>query len=146
MRKGEFNSVWITVKVHGPTPGKRYGHTMVFVKPHLVVFGGHADNELRNDTWVLSIEKVPFVWEKVVTAERPPERIYHTASVCAAGQAAGTLFVFGGRASDQTALNDVWGLRKRKDAGWDWVKAPYKRSKIPAARYQVSYIDKANIL
>ncbi len=26
------------------TPGQRYGHTMVFNKPYLVVFGGNSGN------------------------------------------------------------------------------------------------------
>ncbi len=138
MRRGEANSTWIIVKVHGPTPGKRYGHTLSFLKPYLVVFGGHAGAELQSDVWALSIEKVPFVWEKLLTNEHPDARIYHSASLCTSGPAAGTLLVFGGRAGDQTPLSDTWMLRRRKEKNvWDWAKAPYKRPKVPLARYQV---------
>jgi protein phosphatase len=35
------------------------------------------------------------------------------------------LVVFGGRTTDQSALNDTWGLRKHRDGRLDWVKAPY---------------------
>jgi hypothetical protein len=34
--------------------------------------------------------------------------------------------IFGGRSSEQYALNDSWGLRRHRNGTWDWVKAPYK--------------------
>ena len=48
--------------------------------------------------------------------------------------------VFGGRTSDQTAMNDSWGLRRHRNGLWDWVKAPYKNAdkETPACRYQHS--------
>lgn len=33
---------WSLVPVQGPTPGKRYGHTIAYNRPHLVVFGGNT--------------------------------------------------------------------------------------------------------
>ena len=36
------------------------------------------------------------------------------------------MVVFGGRTTDQSALNDTWGLRKHRDGRLDWIKAPYK--------------------
>jgi len=33
---------WVTVPVIGTTPGRRYGHTMVLIKPFLLVFGGNT--------------------------------------------------------------------------------------------------------
>lgn len=32
---------WITVPTTGRSPGRRYGHTMVFCKPNLIVIGGN---------------------------------------------------------------------------------------------------------
>jgi protein phosphatase len=46
------------------TPGQRYGHTMIFSKPHLVVFGGNSGNKAENDVWLLNINKGPFQWQK----------------------------------------------------------------------------------
>jgi len=51
------------------------------------------------------------------------------------------LVVFGGRTTDQSALDDTWGLRKHRDGKLDWVKAPYRAGgKIPHARYQHSIL------
>ena len=37
------------VPVVGSTPGRRYGHSLVFIKPHLLVFGGNTGNESVSD-------------------------------------------------------------------------------------------------
>jgi len=42
MRNGEEMAQWMIVPVVGSTPGRRYGHTIVFSKPHLLVFGGNT--------------------------------------------------------------------------------------------------------
>ena len=139
MRKGEENAFWIVVKVSGPAPGKRYGHTMSFLKPYLVVFGGHAGVEPINDVWALSIEKLPFTWEKItLSGEGPEARVYHTAAVCTVGLAAGMMVIFGGRGKDQNPRHDAWGLRRHRDGRWEWVQAPFKGAHTPADRYQVS--------
>ena len=38
MRNGEEMAQWMIVPVVGSTPGRRYGHTIIFSKPHLLVF------------------------------------------------------------------------------------------------------------
>lgn len=38
----DFIGTWVTVPVIGTTPGRRYGHTMVLIKPYLIVFGGNT--------------------------------------------------------------------------------------------------------
>lgn len=42
MRNGEELAQWMIVPVVGSTPGRRYGHTIIFSKPHLLVFGGNT--------------------------------------------------------------------------------------------------------
>ena len=37
----EGYGVWNTINVVGKTPGRRYGHTLSYSKPYLVVFGGN---------------------------------------------------------------------------------------------------------
>ena len=32
--------LWTQVQTHGQTPGKRYGHSMSYVEPFFVLFGG----------------------------------------------------------------------------------------------------------
>lgn len=126
------------VPVVGTTPGRRYGHTLVYFKPNLLIFGGNNGTDTVNDVWMLNVEKAPFTWTRLeVVGESPPGRTYHSASLCSSGSATGMIVVFGGRASDQNALNDAWGLRKHRDGHWDWVVAPYKsRSDPPLKRYQ----------
>ena len=128
--------------VIGQTPGRRYGHTIVFSKPYLLVFAGNTINEQVNDTWCLNIDKAPFSWLKLECAGNLPNtRVYHSAAVCSAGSTAGMMVIFGGRTGEQGALKDTWGLRRHRDGRWDWIKAPYKAATDePLARYQHSTI------
>ena len=149
MRLGEEKASWIQVPVVGPTPGRRYGHCMVFFKPFLLVFGGNTGNETVNDVWSFNVEKAPFCWSKIETAskELPPVRVYHSGSLCSQGSANGMMVIFGGRTADQSALNDTWGLRKHRDGRWDWLKAPYKQERdAPVGRYQHSTLFLATLL
>ncbi len=128
------------VPVVGNTPGRRYGHTIVFSKPYLLTFGGNTGTEAVNDVWCLNVDKAPFSWTKLETpGDSPCVRVYHSAALCQTGSATGMMVIFGGRTSDQSALKDTWGLRRHRDGRWDWVKAPYKPStEEPLARYQHS--------
>jgi hypothetical protein len=38
----------------------RYGHSMTYNRPHLVLFGGNTGSEAVNDVWILNVEKNPF--------------------------------------------------------------------------------------
>ncbi|CAK79408.1 unnamed protein product (macronuclear) [Paramecium tetraurelia] len=131
---------WVTVPVIGTTPGRRYGHTMVLIKPHLIVFGGNTGQEPVNDVWSFNLEKSPYSWQKLeCSSEQPNVRVYHSAALCTTGSANGMMVAFGGRTNDQGALNDTWGLRKHRDGRWDWVRAPYRnQTEQPLQRYQHS--------
>jgi len=149
MRLGEEKASWIQVPIVGPSPGRRYGHTLVFVKPFLMVCGGNTGNETVNDVWSFNVEKAPFCWNKIETVshELPLVRVYHSASLCSHGSANGMMVIFGGRTADQSALNDAWGLRKHRDGRWDWLRAPYKNEKdAPIGRYQHSTLFLATLL
>ncbi|OMJ71427.1 hypothetical protein SteCoe_30361 [Stentor coeruleus] len=135
-RNGERSATWMIVPVVGITPGRRYGHTLVFSKPNLIIFAGNTGSETINDVWTLNVERSPFAWSKVEVNSPPPARVYHSSALCSTGSASGMMVTFGGRAVDQSALNDSWGLRKHRDGKWDWVKAPYKTSIAPTHRYQ----------
>lgn len=143
LKNGEEKAQWIAINVIGTTPGRRYGHSLVFCKPFILVFGGNTGTDTVNDVWSLNLEKSPFSWSKLDTTigDSPPPRVYHSTSMCSSGSANGMMIVFGGRTTDQSALNDTWGLRRHRDGRWDWVKAPYKNpEKAPVGRYQVSLI------
>ena len=72
IRNGEDNATWTLVPVIGTTPGRRYGHTITYCKPFLIVFGGNTGSEPVNDVWVLNVEKAPFSWSKVECKSENP--------------------------------------------------------------------------
>ena len=89
LRNGEQMAQWMIVPVIGETPGRRYGHTIVFHKPYLLVFAG------------LNVDKAPFSWLKLETqGEAPNVRVYHSAAMCHMGSATGMMVIFGGRTKD----------------------------------------------
>jgi hypothetical protein len=139
LKQGEDKGKWIIVTVDGSTPGKRYGHSLIYNKPHIILFGGQLSNQVVNDIWILSIEKMPFSWVKLdFKDDIPCARVYHSAALCYTGVASGMMVIFGGRNTQSEPINDIWGLRKHRDGTWEWVKAPCKASsKQPTARFQV---------
>lgn len=102
LRSNDNTGNWTVVPVVGPTPGRRYGHSLTYTKPYLVVFGGNTGQEPVNDCWCLNVEKSPFSWVKIdcEKGELPTARVYHSASLCTTGTAAGMVVVFGGRSND----------------------------------------------
>lgn len=101
LRSGEESATWMIVPVVGITPGRRYGHSAVFSKPHLLVFGGNTGSEAVNDVWCLNVERAPFSWARLdVNGDQPAVRVYHSAALCEQGSATGMMVIFGGRTSD----------------------------------------------
>lgn len=141
LKNGEHQAEWIVVPVRGTTPGRRYGHTLVFLKPYLILFGGNYGNEAVNDVWIFNSETHPLQWQKLeISGELPPTRVYHSAAVCNYGFANGMMVTFGGRRKEGNLLNDMWGLRRHRNGTWDWTKAPYKDKGNPKERHQHSSI------
>mmetsp|Transcript_97122 Transcript_97122/g.172947 ORF Transcript_97122/g.172947 Transcript_97122/m.172947 type:complete len:839 (+) Transcript_97122:118-2634(+) len=140
--RNEDRSQWMSVPVLGTTPGRRYGHSMIFNKPLLIVFGGNNGQQAECDIWVLDVERSPFQWQEVtVMGKRGPlPRVYHSAEVCKDGPASGMMVVFGGRTAENKSLKDTWGLRQHRDGRWDWVEAPAKRGPPPEPRFQHSCV------
>lgn len=138
MSKGESKAAWIPIKTEEPTPGQRYGHTITYVRPYIIVFGGFNGKMLLNDVWIMSIEEMPFRWHKLaMKSGLPPPRVYHSAALCTSGQNTGTVMLFGGRGKDQGELSDSWGLVRNSNTIFEWIKLPYKGSETPTARFQV---------
>ena len=59
----------------GTTPGRRYGHTLVYSKPFLITFGGNTGSEPANDTWALNVEKSPFCWNLIEVGNKELQRL-----------------------------------------------------------------------
>ena len=102
LRNGDQAAQWMIVPVIGHTPGRRYGHSIVFSKPYLLVFGGNTGSEPVNDVWCLNVDKAPFSWVhlEVAGTELPSVRAYHSAALCSTGSATGMMVTFGGRTTD----------------------------------------------
>jgi protein phosphatase len=140
IKNGEEEASWNVIPVTGRTPGKRYGHTICFLKPYIVVFGGNTGTQPANDTWIISLDKTNLNWSKLELNEDnlPSPRLYHASGLCMQGNAQGMMIIFGGRDNTENPLSDTWGLRRHRDGRWDWVSAPYKND--PKPRYNVIQI------
>jgi protein phosphatase len=68
LRNGDSAAQWMIVPVVGKTPQRRYGHSIVFNKPFLLVFGGNTGTEPVNDVWCLNVDKAPFSWSQLEIA------------------------------------------------------------------------------
>ena len=140
LSNGEDYCKWIVLPSAGTvTPGKRYGHTMCFLKPFLIIFGGNLGNKITNEIWIINIDDGILEWKKLEpSGEAPCGRMYHASGICKHGGASGMMIVYGGRAENGGALNDCWGLRKHRNGTWDWVRAPFLSGNPPLKRFQVS--------
>lgn len=106
-------AVWTEVEVVGEIPKERYGHTLTFTNPFLILFGGNTEKQAVNDVWCLNTNsKMPFSWTKLnIRGELPSARVYHSAAYCGAGAATGMIVIFGGRNSNNQSLYDTWGKK-----------------------------------
>lgn len=131
-------AVWTEVKVNGDKPGPRYGHSLTFAKPNLILFGGSNGSETMNDTWCLNLLNNLFQWVKLdISGIVPTPRVYHSADLCQFGGANGMIIIFGGRNVLGQTLNEVWGLRRHRDGKWDWTRPPEKSDQVAQLdRYQ----------
>lgn len=122
------NPWWATVPVRGATPGSRYGHSMVYVKKEIIVYGGSDMRFALSDIWILRIQfDTNALWTHCIpsTTTIPPPRLYHGAAVCPAGHtAAGMMVIFGGCLKDGNCMNDTWGFVRHKNGLREWKAAP----------------------
>ena len=135
-------------------PSERYGHSLIYFKPYLILFGGvlKDKNTLSNELWLTKLEyqnlfSNPIIkWEHIKTssAEIPEPRIYQTLSIIKQGKAKGMIILFGGRTKEKKAMNDCWGLRKHRNNTWEWIKAPNIGDYVPVRRFQHTCISFKN--
>ena len=110
-------AVWSDVEVTGEPPAERYGHSLTFSNPFVILFGGNTVNQTLNDSWCLNTQKAPFVWAKLnIKGELPLPRVYRSAAHCQQGAATGMIVIFGGRHGQSKSLNDTWGSLRLKQA------------------------------
>ncbi|MFM1912847.1 MAG: hypothetical protein RIR51_685 [Bacteroidota bacterium] len=128
------------VPIEGKTPGLRYGHTMVYIMPILILFGGSGDSEILNDIWIMSTDKTPFKWERVnINTPSPVGRVYHSANLFKVAGNSEMMIIFGGRDKANNSLCDVMGIKKDSNNNWEWTdfsKMATDNSVTPIGRHQ----------
>lgn len=93
------NGKWIKVPIKGQKPKSRYGHTMSFIKPYIILIGGTIGQDPSNEVWILSIEQSPFIWTQLnfINTAMPEERVYHSNCIWRNRNKTESLILFGGR-------------------------------------------------
>ena len=125
--KDENEGEWKKIKTKGDTPGERYGHSLTYLNPYFVLFGGNFNPNLSNDVWIININdntdyyqwiKINYINDK---DNMPIERLYHSSEMCNYGKYKNKLIIFGGRNSKNIPLNDLWCLDIKDNKG-EWIK------------------------
>ena len=137
--EGEWKKYSVT---NGHSPGPRYGHSLNFIKPYFVLFGGNFNPSLSNDVWIVNITEKIGEWKKIIFQNDfgPSPRLYHTSQICNFGNYQNKLIIFGGRDSNENPLNDVWILELNKEWDWNWERAFVKNNEELAPRYNHSMV------
>ncbi len=127
--KDESEGEWTKIKTIGPTPGERYGHSLTYLNPYFVLFGGNFNPKLSNDIWIINVtnnKKDNYQWVKLNFVNDsnniPVERLYHSSEVCTYGKYKNKLIIFGGRDTKNNPLNDLWALDIKDDNKGEWIK------------------------
>ena len=142
---------WMQVPIDGQTPGPRYGHSMVYIFPNLILFGGSSNsgqnkkNVIMKDVWIFPTDKTPFNWIRLETESNSmlTARLYHTACVYQKinGESE-SLVLFGGRDSQNVSLKDLCLLVKQKENNkefYQWIYVtPRNNDPAPISRHQHS--------
>ena len=117
--ENENEGQWSTIESKGTRPGQRYGHSLNYLKPYLILFGGNINPQLMNDIWVMNMNKKDnYTWIQInIDKEKPipTERLYHSSCICQNGKYINNLIIFGGRNSQNKPLNDLWVLNLKSE-------------------------------
>ena len=127
---------------NGISPGPRYGHSLNYIKPYFVLFGGNFNPSLSNDVWIVNVKEKIGEWKKINFKNDvgPSPRLYHTSLICNYGKNNGVLLIFGGRDSNENPLNDIWGLSLNDDGSWSWNRGIIKNNDEMTSRYNHSMV------
>ena len=97
-------SEWKSVKPHGGIkPDWRDEHVAVLWNDIIILFGGNVQGYKSNDLWFYYIKDNK--WEEVKTTDPPQERSNQGSAIHG-----DSLYIFGGKDSDNNKLNDMWQL------------------------------------
>ena len=110
--ENENEGEWSQINSEGTRPGQRYGHSLNYLDPFIILFGGNLNPQLMNDIWVMNMKKKEkYTWIKIdIKGDIPVERLYHSSCLCPEGKFMNKLICFGGRNPQNKPLNDLWAL------------------------------------
>ncbi|KAJ9579233.1 hypothetical protein L9F63_024662, partial [Diploptera punctata] len=111
-QQGQETSVTVveTNKKSDKVPEPRWRHTAVYIKEHVVVYGGRtSDLKVLNDVfiWTVEAKDSKITWREIKSSAEsrwPPARFSHSATVWQDR----TMIVSGGLGEDILPLKDIW--------------------------------------
>jgi hypothetical protein len=108
---------WTLLAPTGAPPGARYGHSAIYdpERDCMVVFGGLAASNHRNDVWVLSLAGTP-AWTALTPTGTPPGARWEHSAIY--DPVRDRMVVFGGQAAGSSSYNDVWALSLAGTPAW----------------------------
>ncbi|CAA9990146.1 conserved Plasmodium protein, unknown function [Plasmodium knowlesi strain H] len=137
---------WVHIQAVGRKPSSRYGHTLDFLYPHIVLFGGNenvCDDErtffCKNDLWVLNIRKgkikrtncqrkriVYFQWEEIeYQSVDPLGRYFHATTVWYdVENKMNNLILYGGKMRKKTSISSRLLVLQNCGNVWRWSILP----------------------
>ncbi len=115
----ELKNVWKEIKVKGPQPAGRFGHTMFCYYNYLIVFGGQGEGQtVFGDLWVFDILKED--WHMIMDSNDvhalthqnvdgiiPSGRVHHSGEI---NERFGAAFITGGKVQNGQPACDMWAL------------------------------------
>jgi FlgD Ig-like domain/Galactose oxidase, central domain len=124
---------WIDLEPVGASPGARWGHSAVYdpVRTRMVVFGGDAFGQLKNDTWSLSLSD-EHSWQQLPVPMPPSPRSVHTAILDLRRD---RMVIFGGIGSPGS---DTWALAFSEP---NWIELPTTGEIPPASLFYAAVYD-----
>ena len=157
LSSGLNDSIWYKMKSKGIVPCGRYGHSMIYNKPYLILFGGNNGKRDLNDVFITKFDKIGknsihefkiIVWRELdfKNVVVPSPRMYFSISLCEYGKSQNMVFIYGGRGNNKECYNDMYGLSLNRVGFWKWTLVEYKNNYIPQKRYQHSMIFYHNLL
>lgn len=137
----ENEGEWKEYPTIGQTPGPRYGHSLIYMDPYFILFGGNFNPNLSNDVWIIDINNKQNSWKKVTFQNNvgPSPRLYHTCGICESGNFKGMMIIYGGRDSNENPLNDIWGLSYNNGV-WSWSRGAIVNGDKMKPRYNHSMV------
>ena len=55
--ENENEGEWSPINAEGERPGQRYGHSLNYLEPFIILFGGNLNPKLMNDIWVINMKE-----------------------------------------------------------------------------------------